>query len=263
MPTVLMRDVLWRTSTMLQDTKPQFYRHLERDMVDAVNDGQVAITKFLPSSCSRVDAVRLVPGTKQSIQAIPAAFCKPGDGTTPAVPIIGTQVLDVIRNMGADGLAPGRTIRLIPGKVQDAQDRDWHTSAGTACKTYVFDPATPRYFWVFPGAHASTPVWVDIAYTAQPLKIPNTWTEGAELYASSGSSTQTITIADEHLDDLVNYTVARMLFKPSEWADAQKGNAFAAMFTGSLNAKVQALTGHNPNIRHLPMASGAVGQPPP
>jgi hypothetical protein len=263
MPTVLMRDVLWRASTMLQDTKPQFYRHLEHDMVDAANDAQTAIAKFLPSACSRVDSVRLVPGTKQSIQAIPAAYCKPGDGSTPAVPIIGTQVLDVVRNMGADGLTPGMAIRIIPGKVQDAQDRNWHTSAAVAVKAFVYDPATPRYFWVYPGAHASTQVWLDIAYTAQPLAIPNTGTEGAELYAYAGSSTQTITIADEHLDDIVNYIVARMLFKPSEWSDAQKGNAFAAMFTGSLNAKVQALTGHNPNIRHLPMASGAVGQPPP
>lgn len=262
MPTVLMREVLWRASTMLQDTKPQFYRHLERDMVDAVNDGQVAITKFLPSACSRVDSVRLVPGTKQSIQAIPAAFCKPGDGTTPAVPIIGTQLLDVIRNMGADGLTPGRTIRLIPGKTQDAQDRDWHTSVGTSIKTYVYDPATPRYFWVYPGVHASTQVWADLSYTAQPLKIPYTGTEEAPQYAWDGASTQTITIADEHLDDLVNYTVARMLYKPSEWADAQKGDAFAAMFTGSLNAKVAALTGNNPNIRHLPMASGQTGPQP-
>lgn len=259
MPTVLMREVLWRASTMLQDTKPQFYRHLERDMVDAVNDAQVAITKFLPSACSRVDAVRLVPGTKQSIQAIPAAFCKPGDGTTPAVPISGTQLLDVIRNMGADGLTPGRAVRLIPGKQQDAIDRDWHTSAATAVKTYVYDPATPRYFWVYPGVHASTQVWVDLSFVAQPLKIPNTGGEGTELYAWAGSSVQTITIADEHLDDIVNYTVARMLYKPSEFSDVQKGNAFAAMFASSLNAKVQAITGSNPNIRHLPMASGEVG----
>lgn len=263
MPTVLMRDVLWRACTMMQDTKPQFYRHEEQDMVDAANDAQTAIAKFLPSACSRVDTVRLVPGTKQSIQAIPMAFCKPGDGTTPLAPVIGSQVLDVSRNMGSDGLTPGVAIRIIPGKVQDAQDRNWHTSAGTVVKAFIYDPATPRYFWVSPGAHATTPVWVDISYTAQPLKIPNTGTKDAEIYRFSGSSTQTITIADEHLDDIVNYIVARMMYKPSEWADAQKGNAFAAMFTGSLNAKVQALTGHNPNIRHLPMASGAVGQPPP
>lgn len=260
MPTVLVRDVLWRASTMLQDTKPQFYRHMERDMVDALNDGQVAIAKFLPSSCSRVDALRLVPGTKQSIQSIAPDNCKPGDGSTPSAPVIGTQVLDVIRNMGADGMTPGRTVRLIPGKVQDAQDRDWHTSVGIAAKTYVYDPATPRYFWIYPGAHPTTPEWLDVAYTAQPLQIPNTGAEGAELYAETGASTQAISIADEHLDDLTNYVVARMLYKPSEWSDAQKGDAFAAMFTGSLNAKVAALTGHNPNIRHLPMASGAVGK---
>lgn len=260
MPTVTVREVLWRASGLLQDTKPQYYRHAEADMVDALNDAQIAIAKFLPSSCSRVDSVRLVPGTKQSIQAIPAAYCKPGDGSTPSLPIQGNTLLDVVRNMGADGLTPGRAIRIVPGKTMDAQDRDWHTSVGTAVKAYVYDPATPRYFWVYPGVHATTPVWVDLSFTAQPLKIPAGAAEDATaVYGYAGSNGQLITIADEHIDDLVNYVVARMLYRPSEWTDAQKGDRFAAMFTGSLNAKVQAVTGTNPNIRHLPLANGTAG----
>ena len=263
MPTVLVRDVLWRASGLLQDTKPQFYRHAEADMVDALNDTQVALAKFLPSACSRVDTLRLAPGTKQSIASIAPASCKPGDGSTPSTPIQGTQVLDVIRNMGADGLAAGRTIRLVPGKVMDAQNRDWHTEAGTAVKAYVYDPATPRYFWVWPGAHPTTPVWVDVSYTADPLRIPPGAAEdAAAVYGKAGSNTLTISVADEYIDELVYYVVARMLYRPSEWADAQKGDRFTALFTTALNAKVQALTGVNPNIRHLPMASGQTGPQP-
>ena len=263
MPTVLVRNVLWRASTMLQDANPQFYRHAERDMVDALNDGQVAIAKFLPPACSRIDAVRLAPGTKQSIASIPAAWCKPGDGSTPTAPIIGTGLIELVRNMGADGMTPGRSVRLVSGRTLEEQDRDWHTRTGPVVKACVYDPMTPRYFWVSPGVPGDTQVWVDMAYTAQPLAIPYTGTEGSPQYAGAGTSTQTITIADEYADDLVNYVVARMLYKPSEWSDAQKGDAFAAMFNNSLSAKVQAMTGSNPNIRHLPLASGvSQGQQP-
>jgi len=260
MPAVLMRDVLWRASTLLQDTDPQFYRNAEHDMVDAVIDAQVAIAKFVPGACARVDAVRLVPGTLQTIDPIPAEFCKPGDGSTPALPIAGTLLLDPICNMGADGLTPGRMVRVVPGKAQDSQDPNWHASVGTVIKAIVYDPATPRQFYTVPGVHATTPVWLRLSYTAQPLKIPNTGTAGSPLYAYAGASTQTITIADEYLADIVNYVVAVMCMKPSEWADASKGAAFAGMFTGSLNAKVLAITGSNPNLQFQQFAPTPVGR---
>ena len=259
MPTVLMRDVLWRASTLLQDVTPQFRRNSEHDMVDCANDAQDAICIFLPSANTRVDAIKLVPGTLQSIASIPAASCKPGDGSTPALPIVGTLLIDPVCNMGADGLTPGRAIRVVNGKTLDAQTRDWHASSGTVVNGIVYDPATPRNFMVTPGVHATTPVWARLAYAAQPLKIPNTGTAGAELYSYAGSSMQTITIADEHLMDIVNYIVARMCMKPSEWADAAKAAAFAAMFTGSLNAKVKSQTGNNPNLQFLPFAPGNPG----
>jgi hypothetical protein len=250
---------MWRASVLLQDTVPQFQRHPEHEMVDWMNDIQTAITKFLPSACSRVDSIKLVPGTKQSIQAIPAVNCKPGDGTTPADAVVGTMLLDVIRNMGPDGLTPGRSIRVVPRKQLDTMSPDWHTVASTEVASFVYDPATPRYFWVTPGVHASTPVWVDAAFTAQPLKIPNTGTTGAELYRIDGGSTQTITIADEFIDDIVNGVVARANMKPVEWADANKASAFTAMFVSSLNAKVEAITGNNPNLKFLPFAPAPLG----
>ena len=261
MPTVLMRDVLWRASILLQDVTPQFYRSTEHDMVDAVNDAQVAIAKFVPGACSRVDAIKLRPGTLQTIESIAAASCKPGDGSTPTVPIIGNSLLDPICNMGVDGLTPGRIIRMTDGKTLDAQDMNWHAATpATVIKAVVYDPLNPRYFHVYPPVHGSTLVWMRLAYTAQPLKIPNTGTAGAPLYAYVGSSTQTITIADEYLADLVNYVVAVMCMKPSEWADAAKGSAFAGMFTGSLNAKVLAITGSNPNLQFLQFAPTPAGR---
>jgi hypothetical protein len=259
--TILVREALRRVSKLLQDISPQFVKYPEQEAVDALNDAHLAIAKFLPLASSRVDAVRLVPGTQQSIEAIPQANCKPGDGSTPAATIYGVSLLGVRRNMGADGLTPGRVVRVVDQEVLDAQDADWHLAARakTAVQVYTYDPLTPLYFSVSPPVHASTQVWVTLAYNAQPIRIPNTGTPGSELYLADGASTATIQIRDEFIDDLVNYVVARANMKDAEWADGNKATYFANLFLGSLNAKVQVATGTNPNLKRLPMAPEPIG----
>jgi len=261
--TIKVREVLRRVSVLLQDNNPQFTRYPETEIVDWLDDAQRAIHTFLPSSCSRVDAVRLVPGTLQSIASIPAAFCKPGDGSTPAVPIIGSMLLDIICNMGSDGLTVGRSIRPITDgrEMLDVHDPDWHTKAATALTGYIFDPRMPREFHVTPGVHANTQVWARVSYQATPLLIPNTGTPGSELYAQGGASTTAITVHDDHVADIVNYVCARALMKNAQYSAAtgMSAEAFGSLFTGSINARSAAVTGHNPNLKHLPFAPTPMG----
>ena len=256
--TVLVKDLLWRVAVLLQDSVPQFQRNPEHELVDWLNDAQVAITKFLPAACARVDAIKLKAGTRQSIEAIAASDCLPGDASTPAVPIYGTQLLDVIRNMGADGLTAGKAIRDTKRSILDSQSPNWHSVTGTAVSSFMYDPRMPRYFYVTPGIVGVQ--WVEIAYTAQPLKVPNSGSIGAELYAITGASTTTISIADEFVDDLTNYIVARANMKEVEWADGNKASSFANSFLSSLNAKVAALSGTNPNLQQLPFAPEPLGR---
>ena len=198
-----------------------------------------------------MDAVKLKPGSRQSIETIAAADCKPGDGSTPSVPILGTQLLDVIRNMGADGVTPGKAVRIIPRDIKDSQTPLWHQdpNASGVVSMFMFDPQTPRYFYVSPPVPASPVVWAEIAYTAQPIAIPNTAVAGSEAYKWDGNSTVVISVADEFTEDLVSYCVARANSKPVIWADQNKAVAFMNLFTGSLKAKDTALTGANPNLR--------------
>ncbi len=259
--TITVREVLRQVSVLLQDNDPQFARQTETELVDWLNDAQRAIYTFLPSACSRIDAVRLVPGTLQSIESIPTAYCKPGDGSTPAVPVVGAMLLDIVSNMGADGLTHGAAVRLITEgrELLDTLAPSWHTTAATAIANYIYDPRTPRHFYVYPGVHASTPVWVRMALVAEPIIIPNTGTPGSELYATSGSSSVKISIHDEHVADLVNYVCARALMKNTQFSSTTNAGAFAQMFTGSINAKSQALLGFNPNLEHLPFAPTMIG----
>ena len=260
--TTTVREVLYRVSVLQQDLVPQFQRWPEAQTVMWLDDAQMAIWKYLPLSASRVDSVKLKPGTLQSIENIAAADCKLLDGTSPATPVLGTQVLRVVNNMGANGVTPGRAVRLTSRELMDEQSPEWHTVAKQVVDSFMYDPDTPRHFFVTPGVGTAAPVWVRVAYTAQPAKIPNTGTVGGELYKWEGGNNATlISVGDEHIDDLVNYVMARSWMRNSQNAgDPQKAGAFAGLFLQSINSKVAAITGNSPNLKKLPFAPEPVGQ---
>lgn len=259
--TTKVKEVLWRVSGLLQDVAPQFNRWPETEIVNWLNDAQLAIAKYLPASCARVDAIKLVPGARQSIANIPAANCKPGDSSTPSVPIYGVQPLDFICNMGADGLTPGDAIPPpVDRKILDTQRPNWHAVPGTVVRQVVYNPATPLYFLVQPPVPAGGSQWIMLGYIAQPGLIPNTGTPGSELYLYSGGSTAAISVDDIYVDDLVDYVCARAYMKNADFAgNDPKVVFFTNRFLGSLNLRITALTGNNPNLKRLPFAPEPIG----
>ena len=258
--TLTVREALWRAGVLLQDIDPQYTRHPEREMVNWLGDAELAICKFLPLACSRVDAIKLKPGALQSIESVAAADCKPGDGSTPSQPILGTQLLGVLNNMGAAGTTPGRVVRVVPRQILDDQSPLWQAIEGPEVRQFAYDPATPLYFFVTPAVPATGSVWVRVAWAAQPARYANTGAPGSELYRYDGTSATKLNLRDEFIDDIVNYIVARAYMKNAQYAgNDQKASTFASLFTGSLNAKVTVATGHNPNLKFLPFAPEPIG----
>lgn len=243
----LVKDVLYRVSVQLHDISPQFTRWTQRELIAALNDGCKAIAKYLPSSCSRVDAIKLSPGTKQSIDLILAANVLPGDGST-AANVAGNYLQSVVRNMGSNGSTPGNAVRIADREVLDVNAPDWHTKTGSTVSQYMFDPRNPKTFYVSPGVPASPNVWVEVSFLADPVEV-----SASGSYGMDGTDTTAIPIDDKYTDDLVNYILARAYMKDAEFAtNAQQAAAAAQMFLGSINAQVTALTGVNPNLRALP-----------
>lgn len=255
MPSTLVKDAIYRVSTQLQDIAPQFTRWNERELVTWLNDAQKAIAKYLPSSCTRVDAIKLKPGTKQSIELIAQSDVIPGDGSDAAI-VYGNYLNDVVRNMGMIGTAPGRAVRVVSREVLDSQNPDWHTIIGNGrVSQFVFDPRSPKNFYVTPAVGA-TVTWVEVSYLANPVEIKNTGTVAAPLYGSDGNNTAVISVDDKYIDDLVNYVLARAYMKDTDFALSQpNASAYSGMFTSSLNAQVAAVTGNNPNLTALPFAA--------
>lgn len=248
--TTLVKDALWRVCTILSDVSPQFTYWEQVELVMWLNDGQMALTTYAPTSCTRLDAVKLKPGTRQSIDAIATTDCIPGDGSTPTAAIHGKKLMALVRNMGADGLTPGAAIRMFERETVDALNPAWHSVAGTGIVTgFSYDARTPHYFYAKPAVSPSVATWVEMAFVAQPVPIPNV---GTEDYTRVGTSTATLSIDDEFVQDLVNYTVARSYMKVSKQGDPTKAAAFTSLFTGSLNSYVTALTGVSPRLTTLP-----------
>lgn len=257
---VLVKDVLWRVSQQLNDVLPQFNRWPEREVVMYLNDAQLVLTAILPQLCSRIDAVKLKPGTRQSIETIAAVDCKPGDGSVPAAPIYGVQLLEVVRNMGANGQTPGRPLRVVDRRILDAEGSNWHSTQGETIDQFVYDPQVPLYFYVDPGVHPTTAVWVEVKYLARPTLVPAGGAKGSELYKFDGVSTAKISVSDECVPLLVDYICARCYMKGADYADnGQKAAQHEASFVSFLNARVQSLLGTSPNLKRLPMSPGLPG----
>lgn len=247
---ILVRDVLEQVSRHLTDFAPQFERWTQSELLSYLNDGQRAIAKYLPTSCSRIDSIKLAAGTRQSIEFIPAAGIIPGDGSA-AADVHGNTLLSVSRLMGSDGLTPGRALRIVDRDVLDAAQPGWHIIAATATATptqYTFDPRNPKAFYVCPGVPSSSTLWAEVSFLADPIAIPD------GNYAAGGGSTTKLSIDDRYVDDLVNYMLARSNMKESEFAaNANLSAAHTNLFTSSINAQAVALTGVNPNLTSLPM----------
>jgi hypothetical protein len=250
-----IKDILYAVSNQLQDIDPQFERWTQRELVTWLNEGQKAIAKYVPSSCSRVDAVKLVAGTKQQILKIPAASVL-RDGANPDADVYGIAVTSVVRNMGANGSTPGRAVRLVDRETLDQYTPDWHVETGTEISGFTYDPKTPQVFFVTPGVKAGANVWVDIQYAFNPPEVSVSGSFGMD-----SSDTTTVGIDESNTDDLVNYILARAYAKDSESGSNLSVSAmYGQQFVASINAQAAAITGVNPNLR---WNSGGLNSPAP
>jgi hypothetical protein len=257
--TVTIREVLWRVCAVLQDSDPQYMRWPEIELIQWLNDAQRALFKYLPQVGARVDAVKWQTGTRQDITKLLAANVKPMDGSTQATDVHGMQLIEVVRNMGGDGITPGRPVSIIDRQKLDAIEPNWHASTGTVVRHYAYSPQVPRVLYVWPGILSTANVWGEIHWIAEPDVIPAGGIQGAEIYKFEGVNAAVIGVHNENVDELVNYVVARALLKDGKnTAEMGRAMTHAQMFVGSINARASAATGNNPNLKTLPLMAEPV-----
>ena len=144
------QEIITEVSEQLNDT--DMITWTESMLIGYINSAQKAIASVRPDASSLTTTHPLVAGTKQ---------------TLPATAI---RLTEVTRNMGADGLTPGRTIRVADHDSLRLFDSSWHTAAQVAeIKNFAYNEKTPEIFYVDPPSDGT--VQIEISYTIIPETI--------------------------------------------------------------------------------------------
>jgi hypothetical protein len=192
MGTVLASAILAKVDIILLDTAKTRWPDAEK--LEYLNDGQRQLVLYKPDAFVINDVYKLVAGTKQSIPDGTASF----QNLTPATLEEGIALINVVRNMGTDGLTPGAAITPIGAEFYDSYNPDWHSDTQTAAvKNYIIDDSDPTRFYVYP-PNINTG-YVEVVYSALPGDVATVGTE--------------ITLSDIYQDALRNYILFRCYAK--------------------------------------------------
>lgn len=215
MGTKLARVLVSEASGYLKDETNR--RWSQAVLLNWLNYAESAICMIKPDAYSKTASRQLSPGTLQSV-------------ASDAI-----MVGRVNRNMGADGLTPGRIVTLMPLSTMD-NDPDWHTdTAETEIKHFIPIPGSNDRFYVWPPVHAETAVYVEETYPAVPTPITvANWTTGTEVINLS--------------DIYVNPILQLMLFRACDMLSSniagmnQKATAALALAIQMITGKADAET---------------------
>ena len=179
MGTLSALSIINRVAATLNDPDNQKWPAME--LLEYLSDGQRACVLVRPEVNPVTTSVRLVGGTKQEI---------PEDGFV---------LLNVVRNMGADGATPGRAITQSDRSTFDQTRPTWHMDDPVAeAVNYTYEIENRETFYVYPAQPADAS-HIEIVYS----RIPD------ELLAAGNA----IEIADVYQPPLISYMLYRAFSK--------------------------------------------------
>lgn len=208
-----------RVAEILQDTANVSWTVAQ--LIEWVNDAIRALALVKPDSTAVTATQQLTASqTKQSLSGASDL-----------------RLIQLVRNMGANGTTIGRAIRLGDMNSLDSFDPNWHTATpDSVVREYMFNAERPDEFWVSPPVHATTPVYVELIKSVLP--------------ASVSAITDTLPVKDIYGPPLIEWCCYRAFSRDSErtpnWARAARH--FQAFFN-LLQVKIQADMAINPKVR--------------
>lgn len=206
MATTKVATLIDTAGIILQDTSQ--VRFPQAELMTFLNDAQREIVLHRPDAQTVNGTMTCVAGSKQSL---------------PTSPNAGLRLIDVVRNDG------GRAITQIDRKILDETLPDWHNTTADATKKiehFVYDPADPKNFYVYPNATSSMDI--EIIYSIAPSDI-------------TYSTTVTITLDDIYANAILDYMLYRAYQKDSEYAgNAERSMMHYQSFANGLGIKTRA-----------------------
>jgi len=216
MPTVKVVDVLDRVSIILQDVSNVRFPLLE--LQKFFNDAQREICLQRPDANSVNETFSCANGSKQELTSDDL------------------RLIEVIRNVN------GRAVTQISRKILDDSLPDWHSSTAGANKIehFVYEPADPKLFYVYPQAEAGVHS-LEVVVSKVPADSAVS-TEGG-----FSSDTTTIGVDDLYANAILDYILYRAYQKDSEYAGNPERSALHFQsFSNSLGMKARTDTAIDP-----------------
>jgi hypothetical protein len=212
--TVQASAILARVRTQLIDELPT-QRWSDDELLMWLSDGQRTLIAVDPALGDVTGPVKVELGTKQ------------------ALPDGGFMLLDIKRNMGFDGLTPGRVITVITRENLDRVDPYWHASARSEVTLhYIYNPKEPRIYYIYPpstGEH-----YIEAAVAMNPPDM--------------AALTDTLLVPDLYQTALFDYVMFRAHQKDSDYsAGDQIAQGYLQLFQMFTATHTAAMVDQSPN----------------
>ena len=220
---ITAQTILTRVRTQLIDEIPvpagqdpaSVRRWTDDELLRWMSDGQRTLVAMDPSLGTFTDALLLQPGTKQVLP----------DGAF--------MLIDIKRNMGNDGLTPGRVVTVISRENLDRVDPMWHASRRSdVTQHYIYDPKQPRVYYVYPPSTGAN--YIDVVRANNPPDFT--------------TLTDLLTVPDLYQTALFDYVMFRAHQKDSDYAAGEsKAQAYLQLFQLFVTGHTEAVLDESPN----------------
>jgi hypothetical protein len=220
MAVTTINDILTHAAVILQDTDN--VRWPLEELIGWVNDAYKDIVLVRPDANSQTALVSLNSATGTRQKLADAAGCN----LTSAL-----RLLDVVRNTAADSTK--RAVRLIDRQILDDQRPDWHATAPSiSIQHWMYDPAVPKEFMVYPPPAAGAEV--ELVYASVPTS------HSVATNALTTTKSEILKLDDVYANVILDYVLYRAYSKDATYAaDATRGELHKQSYLTMLGLKTQ------------------------
>jgi len=196
----------------------EYDRVVETTWIKYLNAGIRALILVRPDAGAVTESVTLTAGVIQTL---------PSDAL---------RLLDISRNMGADGATAGKIITPASRKHIDYSNLLWPAATGeTAIDNFSYDKENPNTFYTTPPVHATTVVQVEMVTSQLPTTI-----------TATGDPTGT---NDLFFEPLVMYMLYKAFVADDEDVEFSKGMTFLQNFFNLLQVETAASAAAGPETK--------------
>lgn len=219
---MLLKDVIDSAANELGDIEMVTWPRAT--LINLLNQAKNQIILVRPDALSETIIVELDAGTKQLITNTDRANLLPSGAL---------RLLGVTRNMGADGLTPGKAVKPVDRSNLDLVDPDWHLASKNSAvvKAFIYEEDEPDTFYVNPPNDGTGSIEVKVS------KMP---TQHDTAMNDTAFAAELIDIKDIYVNTIIEWILYKAFsFENSSNQSMNAANTHLQSFYSSIGLKTK------------------------